>query len=184
MRKILCVLLTLMMALMLSGCSEEEIDLSRIPEIMLVKIRVNYAWGQDQTVTVIDREGKSRSSSASKVGYGEYPEGWVDLSADDWYARLLDISENGSVGRNFTNVRSVWRSVESFSDWSKLPEKDYGTQSFDYGSVILYGVYYDNDVPTITELARAGDVPSCKDSAEVRRFVNGTGLLSSAFYFT
>lgn len=178
MRKISYVLLAFAMALILPGCAEKKIDLSRIPEIMLVKIHVNYAEGQQQTVTVIDREGKCRSSSVSKVGYGEHPEGWVDLSEDDWYARLLDISENGSAGGNLSDVRSVWQSAERFSDWSALPEKVYDTYSFDYGSDILYGVYYENGAPKITELACAGDVPSCKDGAEVRDFVNGTGLLT------
>lgn len=192
MKKVLIVLLTLLMTLAISGCDKgmesiESVDISRpsemIPEIMMIKVHQNYAWGRHQSITVIDRDGKRRSQSVGRND-GEKPEGWVELSEDGWYDALLEIARSGeregSLAENKVDV--ILRKAQYFSEWSGLPVKEYETQMFDYGAVTLYGIYYDADGnPQKLMLASAGDVPYCLDSKEVMRFVNKIALLDFEF---
>lgn len=185
MKKVLIVLLTLVLTLIVSGCGKEteSVDISQIPEIMMIKVHTNYAWGRHQSVIVIDRDGNCRSQSVGRND-GEKPEGWVEFSEDGWYEDLLEIKENGSSDGALPakTVESVRKNAKYFAEWSALPVKEYETQMFDYGSVTLYGLYYDADgKPQKVMLANAGDVPHCIESADVMRFVNRSGLLDFNF---
>lgn len=188
MKKVLIVLLTLLLTLAVSGCDEgmesiKSVDISQLPEIMMIKVHQNYAWGRHQSITVIDRDGKCHSQSVGSND-GEEPEGWVELSEDGWYDALLEIAKNGEPRGSLTEdaVGFVRRNAQYFSEWSGLPEKEYETQMFDYGADTLYGIFYDADgKPQKVMLASAGDVPYCIESAYVMRFVNRTGLLDFNF---
>lgn len=185
MKRIFAVLLVLAAALTLSACgrTEDSVDVSQLPQIIMVKVHENYAEGAAQSVTVIDRAGNVRSQSC----FGDYvsvPENWVYLSEGGWYDALLEISESGEQPQTLSEstLTLIQRNAQYFSDWSGLPETDYGTQMFDYGEVALYGVYLDGGgEPRLSRLANDGDTPRCKSSGEVRAFVNETGLLSFNF---
>lgn len=186
------VLCAIVLALMLSGCEDglepiESVDISQpaeiIPEIMMIKVDENYAWGRHQSISVIDRDGKCRSQSVGRND-DEKPEGWVELSEDGWYDALLEIAKKGERERSLAEnkVDVIQRNMRYFAEWSELPVKEYETQMLDYGAVTLYGIYYDADgKPQKVMLARAGDVPYCLDSKEVKRFVNKIGLLDFDF---
>lgn len=189
MKRLFVILCAIVLALTLSGCDKgmepiESVEISQVvPEIMMIKVHQNYAWGRHQSIIVIDRDGKCRSQSVGRND-GEMPEGWVELSEDGWYDALLGIAENGEPNGRLTEeaVEFVLRNMQYFAEWSELPVKEYETQMFDYGAVTLYGIFYDADgKPQKVMLARAGDVPYCLDSKDVMRFVNRTGLLDFDF---
>lgn len=181
MKKLLTIGLALLSLLMFSGCNEaQHKDASRIPQIMMIRIHNNWAEGQQQSVTVIDRGGNLRSQSCYKNGYGDPPDEWVYLSKDGWYEKLLEIYENGEPGIKLSEneAKHIRQNVRNFAAWSGLPVKEYADHTYDYGAKALYGVYLDeNGMPCLARLACVGDAMECADSAEARRFVNETGLL-------
>lgn len=185
MKKVLIILLTLLLTLTVSGCDKgtDSVDISQLPEIMMIKVHTNYAWGRHQSIVVIDRDGNCYRQSVGSND-GEEPSGWVEFSEDGWYEDLLGIKENGEPNGSLTaDTRgAVQWNAKYFAEWSALSVKEYETQMFDYGSVALYGLYYDADgKPQYVMLATAGDVPYCRESADVMRFVNKTGLLDFNF---
>lgn len=188
MKKFLISLLTLVLTLAVSGCDGgmetiESVDISQIPEIMMIRVRQNFAWGRHQSITVIDRDGKCHSQSVGSND-DEKPKGWVELSEDGWYEDLIGIAKNGERDRSLTEnkVEIIRRNAQYFSEWSGLPKKEYEVQMFDYGADTLYGIFYDADgKPQKVMLAGAGDVPYCIDSKDVMRFVNRTELLDFDF---
>lgn len=185
MKKILIVLCAVTLALMFSGCGEDtvSVDISQLPEIIMIKVHENYAWGRHQSITIIDRDGNCYSQS-SDSNDDEKASGWVEFSDDDRYERLLEIAQNGGSGKTLPadTLGVIHQNAQYFAEWSELPIKEYETQMFDYGTVALYGVYYDAaGEPRLAMLANAGDVPHCRESASVKSFVNRTGLLDYKF---
>ncbi len=185
MKKVLLVLLTLFLTLTVSGCDKgtDSVDISQLPEIMMIKVNTNYAWGRHQSIVVIDRDGNCYSQSVNSND-DEKPSGWVEFSEDGWYERLLEIKENGEPNGSLTadTLESVRKNAKYFAEWSALPVKEYETQMFDYGSVTLYGVYFDvGGELRHAMIATAGDVPYCREDAGVMKFVNRTGLLDFNF---
>lgn len=184
MKKILIILLTLLLTLTISGCGE-SVEASRFPEILMIKVHQNSAWGRYQRITVIDRDGKCRSQSVGSDN-GEKPEGWIEFSKaeDGWYDALLEIAENGEQDGDISGERLsfIRENARSFAKWSDLPETVYGGYGKDIGKTALYGVYLDdNGEPRLAELAAAGVLPYCKSSARVRKFVNRVKLLDYKF---
>ncbi|MDE6732001.1 MAG: hypothetical protein K2J77_03905, partial [Oscillospiraceae bacterium] len=148
MKRVLIVLLTLLLTFAFTACDDgteiiESADISQLPEIMMIKVHENYAWGRHQSIMVIDRDGKRRSQSVGRND-GEKPEGWVELSEDGWYDALLGIAKNGERDGHLTDnkVDIILRNAQYFSEWSGLPKKEYEQQMFDYGAVTLYGIFY------------------------------------------
>lgn len=169
---------------MISGCDKNEnsVDISLLPEIMMIKVRSNFAWGIHQNITVIDRNGNTYSQSSDSNDYVK-PSGWVELSEDGWYESLLGIAENGeSEGKLPSNATGViQRNAANYAEWSALPRKDYGNIMMDYGADTLYGVYLDDGEPRLAWLATYGDNPSCADDPQVMKFVNGLRMFDYKF---
>lgn len=168
-----------------SGSLEKHdpIDPADVPRVMMFTMHNNWAWGIQQSVMVIDSDGKCYShytdNSNYDYSYGHYPDGWIDLGEDGWYEKLLEITNNEPSGKLTSNeVYQIQKNIENFESWGNLPVKDYNDGCFDYGVKTLYGVYFAEGGMGVAELACVGDAMECKDSKEVRKFVNGTGLLS------
>ena len=159
-------------------------DPAQIPQIMLVTIHSNYAWGISQNVMVIDRDGNCYShytdNSNYDYNYANLPDGWVDPSENGWYEKLLEIAENGepegTLPENATGY--IRQNAANFEGWGSAPVKKYDFYTCDYGVRTLYGVYLnDSGEPCLARLACVGDLTECADSASAARFVNDTGLL-------
>lgn len=164
--------------------ADQPVDTSQTPQVMMFTIHNNWAWGIQQSVTVIDRDGNcySRYTDNSNYGYnyGNMPDGWIDLKEDGWYEKLLEISDTGEVENKLSeNTASyIRRNVANFESWGSLPMKKYPNGTCDYGTRVLYGIYPDEDgEPCYAELACVGDSFECADSPEARDFVNITGLM-------
>lgn len=186
MKKFFAVGLALLSILMFSGCkSALREDDSRIPQIMMITVHNNWAWGIEQSVTVIDRDGNRHSQYCNNEKYDykvdHMPDEWIDLKEDGWYEKLLEIAENGKAGVKLSETEAgyIRKNARNFAGWSSLSVKEYvDAHTFDYGVKVLYGIYLDEDSnPCLARLACAGDSMECADSADARKFVNGTGLL-------
>lgn len=162
----------------------DPVDPADVPQVMMFTMHNNWAWGIQQSVMVIDRDGNCYSSytdnSNYAYNYGNYPDGWIDLKEDGWYEKLLEITKtgdkNGTLPDNYANL--IRANVGNFESWGKLPVKEYNDGCCDYGVNRLYGVYYAEGGMGLTELACVGDLMECRDSKDVMKFVNGTELLS------
>ncbi len=185
MKRLFIVLLTILLTLFVSGCDkgESSVDISLLPEIMMIKVHENYAWGRHQSITVIDRDGNQYSQS-NDTNDDEKPNGWVELSEEGWYESLLGIAENGESGGTLSAnvIGSIHRNAGNFAEWNALPRKDYGEIMMDYGKDALYGVYLDdNGEPRLAWLAEYGDNPYCADNSQVMKFVNGLKIFDYKF---
>lgn len=171
----------LLSAMMFSGCGERSVDVSKIPQIMMITEHQNYADDISQSITVIDREGNRRSMYCFNTNRADgKPEEWVELSEDGWYEKLLDIAENGEAKEKLSkeDAEYIRQNVMNFEQWSSLPVKEYKDHTYDFGVETLYGIYFDDSgKPCLAELACIGDAMECADSNEVIKFVNKTGLL-------
>lgn len=173
--------------LMTSGSREVndpiEIDPANVPQVMMFTMHNNWAWGIQQSVMVIDSDGNCYShytdNSNYDYNYGNMPDGWIDLREDGWYDRLLEIA-SGAPTKQLTKIETsnIRSNVANFEKWGTLPVKEYNDGCCDYGVNTLYGVYYAEGGMGLTELACVGDAMECRDSKEVMKFVNGTGLMS------
>lgn len=196
MKKIFAALFSVLLILM-SGCTaggnssestgSDEGDV-QIPQIMFLKVYENWAWGKQQDLTVIDSDGKMYTHSFIG-GYGDSSSEddveWVELSADDWYDRLVEIAESGEAVGSLSAVTKnrIRNNVKNFAEWDSLPMKEYPTQSYDYGSNVLCGICFGDDgEPMLVTLAVAGDVPRCRRSLKVKSFVNKLSMLN--YFFT
>lgn len=161
----------------------DPVDPADVPQVMMFTIHSNWAWGIQQSVMVIDRDGNCYLSytdnSNYDYNYGNMPDGWIDLKEDGWYEKLVEITETGEFINTFTENASLIRAnVGNFESWGKLPVKEYNDGCCDYGVNRLYGVYYAEGGMGLTELACVGDLMECRDSKDVMKFVNGTGLMT------
>lgn len=187
MKSIIAVIMTLF-TILTSGCGEGNAppaDSPDIPQVMMFTMHNNWAWGIQQSVMVIDRDGNCYSSytdnSNYDYNYQKKPDGWIDLKEEGWYEKLLEVIDNGDKKETLpeSDAGFIRQNVKNFESWSDLPVKKYNDHTYDYGTSVLYGVYLDaNGDPCFAELACVGDAMECADSAEVRKFVNKTGLLS------
>lgn len=187
MKSIVAVIMTLF-TLLTSGCGGESsppVDPADVPQVMMFTMHNNWAWGIQQSVMVIDRDGNRYSyytdNSNYDYKYHDKPDGWIDLKEDGWYEKLLDILENGESKGTLPGSTAgyIRQNVANFESWKDLPVKKYNDHTYDYGTNVLYGVYLDvNGEPRFSELACVGDAMECLDSKDVRKFVNNTGLLS------
>lgn len=182
MKKILSVFLTAVMLFALSGCNTGEKigEYDNVPPIMLASVYDNWANGyEQQRITVVDNEGKIYSRYCE--AYME-PEKLVEIYEDDLYERLLNfVDEETPLEKTMTakELRRIRWNVQYFEEWSRLPAQDVGEAWNDYGDEILYGVYYDsNGMPQLTELARHRDSIKCRNSSDVKKFVNSTRLFN------
>ena len=160
-------------------------DPSQIPQVMLVTIHSNYAWGISQNVMVIDRDGNCYSSytnnSNYEYNYGSLPDGWIDLSKDGWYESLLEIAENGKPTGTLPEGAAgyIRNNISNFERWGNAPVKKYGFGTCDYGVTTLYGVYLDDSgEPCLARIACIGDSTECADDRSAVNFVNNTGMLN------
>lgn len=147
-------------------------------------IHNNWAWGIQQSVSVIDRDGKRYSQYCDnekyEYKYDHMPDGWIDLKEDGWYEKLLEIAENGETEEKLSESSASYirKNVRNFEDWSSLSVKKYKDHTYDFGVKTLYGIYLDKSgKPCLAELACTGDAMECADSPDVVKFVNETGLL-------
>lgn len=187
MKSIIAVIMTLF-TILTSGCGEGNAppaDSPDIPQVMMFTINSNWAWGIQQSVMVIDRYGNCyyqyTDNSNYAYNYQKMPDGWIVLDEDGWYEKLLEIAENGEPRGTLSENDAGYfrRNVKNFESWKDLSVKKYPDHTYDYGTEALYGVYLDeNGEPRLAWLACVGDSMECLDSAEVRKFVNKTGLLS------
>ncbi len=187
MKRFFAVVLALLSTLMFSGCkSALPEDTSHIPQIMMFTIHNNWAWGIQQSVTVIDRDGNRHSQYCDNEKYDykvdHMPDEWIDLKEDGWYEKLLKIAENGETGAKLSETEAgyIRKNARNFAGWSSLSVKEYiDAHTFDYGVKVLYGIYLDEDgEPSLARLACVGDTMECVDDSDAMKFVNNTGLLS------
>lgn len=173
MKRLFIVLLTILLTLSVSGCADETV---LDQQILMIEVRENEAWGRYQSVTVIDRSGNRFSQSVGVDDCAaEKPDGWVELSEDGWYERLVEIAESGKPADSVStrNLNLIRQNVRNFRKWTDFPIKEYSNLKMaDYGQISLYGVYFDSGEPRLTWLATYGDVQKCVNSSEVRKFVN------------
>ncbi|MDE6732606.1 MAG: hypothetical protein K2J77_06995 [Oscillospiraceae bacterium] len=165
------------------GTTGDPVDPTDVPRVMMFTMHNNWAWGIQQSVMVIDSDGNCylqyTDNSNHDYNYGNMPDGWIDLKEDGWYEKLVEITETGEYINTFTeNANLIRNNVGNFESWGKLPVKEYNDGCCDYGVNTLYGVYYAEGGMGLTELACVGDAMECRDSKEVMKFVNGTGLMS------
>lgn len=187
MKSIIAVIMTLF-TLLTSGCGTADpadpVDPADVPQVMMFTMHNNWAWGIQQSVMVIDRDGNCYShytdNSNYAYNYGNKPDGWIDLKEDGWYEKLLEIAENDELGGTLpeSDAGYIRQNVGYFESWKDLPVKKYNDHTYDYGTRVLYGIYLDeNGNPCFAELACVGDAMECLDSTDAMKFVNKTGLL-------
>lgn len=185
MKSIFAVIIAFFM-LMTSGHRKipvDPVDPADVPRVMMFTMHNNWAWGIQQSVMVIDSDGNCYShytdNSNYAYNYGNKPDGWIDLKEDGWYDKLLEIANGEPTGKlSASEVDHIQKNIGSFESWSSLPVKKYNDHTCDFGTKALYGVYFAEGGMGVAELACEGDAMECRDSKEVMKFVNGTGLLS------
>lgn len=138
------------------------------PQITLMILYENDAWGFQQDVTVIDTNGQQY-----RVQYWD-EEDKFDLSSDDWYAELEKLTEEEPweyhlSGKALEEVRSF---SDRYSEFEEYPIIYIAGNGADMGNTYLYGIYRDeNGVPEYLELCVSGNGIECMDNSEIKEHV-------------
>ena len=163
-------------------CEENDRDFITA-SIVMVQIYENYAWGFEQEITVIDSNGSCYYFEAYGEGV-DSSEGISLYEDDDWYDKLVEITESKSIGQISEDISDV---IQEFlcdiEQYESYPVKEYPSTLRDYGTESLYGIYIDeNNIPQYVKLCQYGNNIKCIDNDEVVDFVNQ--MINSDIFYT
>lgn len=165
-----------------AGCSavhnsEGNVDYQS-QEVLLLRLYGNYAWGFQQDASIVDSNG-----AIYNVPDKYLPPDKSILSQDDWYERLVRVTENeesaGHISKD--NLSLLRRLYGKIDEYTMEPYKEYESGGRDCGSFSLYLIYIDeNGFTKYLRLCSYGDWVRSIDDKDIIRFANR--MYRSGFY--
>lgn len=149
------------------------------PKPMLVEVSENYAWGQQQFITIYDENGAGHemiySSSAYKNEKNVYDKLLHIGYDEDWYERLVELMHDENAKRSYMPDELVADTRKLSSEISQhLGDKlgDSIGRMFDAGQGTIYLIGKDSDgKPACLELFTTGDVLNWIDCEELQSYL-------------
>lgn len=142
--------------------------------IVMVVLYENYAWGEDQDITIIDSRGSYYYLKDEQIEQLQDNSIWFDFDKDDWYNTLCSIAKLGEVTElSDGELKVILNFSENYEEVSKSRYyKEYESTLRDYGNYFLYGIYNDDGKPKYVLLSQYGNGIKCLDDEHVVNFVN------------
>ena len=150
-----------------------EINTESLPIIMVV-LYENYAWGEDQDITIIDSNGSYYYLKDEQIEQLQDNSIWFDFDEKDWHNTLCSIAKLGEVTElGDEEMKAILDFSENYEEISKnINYKEYESTLRDYGNYFLYGIYNDDGKPKYVLLSQYGNGIKCLDNEDVINFVN------------
>lgn len=142
--------------------------------IVMVVLYENYAWGEDQDITIIDSRGSYYYLKDEQIDQLRDNSIWFDFDEKDWYNTLCSIAKLGEATElSDEELKAILDFSEDYDEISKNTNyKEYESTLRDFGTYFLYGIYNDDGKPKYVLLSQYGNGIECLDDENVINFVN------------
>ena len=149
-----------------------EINTEASPIVMVV-LYENYAWGEDQDITIIDSRGSYYYLKDEQIEQLQDNSIWFDFDEKDWYNTLCDIAKLGEVTElSDEELKAILDFSEKYEADLTKKYKEYESTLRDYGNYFLYGIYNDDGKPKYVLLSQYGNGIKCLNDENVINLVN------------
>ena len=136
------------------------------PKPMLVEVSENYAWGQQQYITIYDENGAGYEMVYSESAYKDESNVYDKLLHigydEDWYERLVELMNDGNAKRTLMPDELVADTRKLSAEISQHlgdAQGEHIGRMFDAGQGTVYLIGMDSDgKPACLELFTTGDV--------------------------
>lgn len=150
-----------------------EMNKEDLPIVMVV-LYENYAWGEEQDITLIDSRGSYYYLKDEQIEQLRDNSIWFDFDEKDWHNTLCSIAKLGEVTElSDEELKAILDFSKDYEEISKNTNyKEYESTLRDYGNYFLYGIYNDDGKPKYVLLSQYGNGIKCLDDENVINFVN------------